>query len=121
MDTSTTASVIASAVDEDEAKEDCFNADVATMERILKLSDLIKRGRKSDHYSWVDELKESLKITVTTPCNMTFGYRSESDLVGYRGAQSSESGCVGYRGEQSNSLHQLLALLRDALLHIRWV
>ena len=81
-----------------------FKADVLALNRLVKLTNLLLRGAQSKHHTWVTDLNDALKGAVTTPANLTFSYKQ-----GGRGRHS----------VQSNSLHQLLTLLRDSLLHVR--
>ena len=79
---------------------------LAIIKRMVRLSNLFLNGEKSKEHEWFEELCEALKKSYTTPANLTFAYKD-----GFRGGHSAVV----------NSLHQILTLLRDSLLHMRLV
>ncbi|XP_067936811.1 TATA box-binding protein-associated factor RNA polymerase I subunit A-like [Watersipora subatra] len=75
------------------------------LNRIVKLTNLLLRGTASKHYQWLTKLDEAVRASVTTPVNLTFSFKE---------------GARGKYSVQANSLYQILTLLRDALLHMRY-
>lgn len=77
---------------------------VSNLVRVRKLTELLLLGAKSKNHTWIMNLNEALRAAVTTPSNITFSYKP---------------GARGNHSASNTSLHQLLTLLRDALLHMR--